>query len=39
MNSYHRLIIHRVAQYFKLAHVVDSSRSVVILFKTQETEM
>ncbi|CAG8630750.1 3222_t:CDS:2, partial [Acaulospora morrowiae] len=25
MNSYQRLIVHRVAQYFKLSHVVDNS--------------
>ncbi|ORX89478.1 hypothetical protein K493DRAFT_233332 [Basidiobolus meristosporus CBS 931.73] len=39
MNAYQRLIVHRVAQYFKLSHVVDSSKKAVILYKSPETEM
>ncbi|CAG8541257.1 10788_t:CDS:2, partial [Diversispora eburnea] len=37
MNSYQRLIVHRVAQYFKLSHVVDNSGKAVILYKSPET--
>ncbi|CAG8559444.1 12784_t:CDS:2, partial [Ambispora gerdemannii] len=37
MNSYQRLIVHRVAQYFKLSHVVDSSGKAVVLYKSAET--
>ncbi|KAK9759865.1 hypothetical protein K7432_016669 [Basidiobolus ranarum] len=39
MNAYQRLIVHRVAQYFKLSHVVDSSKKAVILYKSPETEI
>nr|CAG8562628.1 6268_t:CDS:2 [Entrophospora candida] len=39
MNSYQRLIIHRVAQYFKLSHVVDASGKAVILYKSPETQI
>ncbi|CAI2165045.1 7845_t:CDS:2 [Funneliformis geosporum] len=39
MNSYQRLIVHRVAQYFKLSHVVDTSGKAVVLYKSAETQM
>ncbi|CAG8784505.1 9737_t:CDS:2, partial [Dentiscutata erythropus] len=39
MNSYQRLIVHRVAQYFKLSHVVDSSGKAVVLYKSSETQI
>ena len=39
MNSYQRLIIHRVAAYFKLSHVVDPSGKAVVLYKSAETQM
>ncbi|CAH1757448.1 11896_t:CDS:10, partial [Entrophospora sp. SA101] len=39
MNSYQRLIIHRVAQYFKLSHVVDTSGKAVVLYKSIETQI
>ncbi|CAJ0634914.1 2187_t:CDS:2, partial [Entrophospora sp. SA101] len=39
MNSYQRLIIHRVAQYFKLSHVVDASGKAVVLYKSPETQI
>ncbi|KAJ3056633.1 hypothetical protein HK097_005557 [Rhizophlyctis rosea] len=38
MNSYHRLMIHRTGQYFKLAHVADSQRRAITLYKTPESE-
>lgn len=40
-SSYHRLILHRVAAYFRLQHVVvdvDSKRRVV-LYKSPESRM
>ncbi|KAI3632912.1 hypothetical protein MIR68_008987 [Amoeboaphelidium protococcarum] len=37
MNSYHRLVIHRVAQYYNLAHVVNSNKNIVILYRTEHT--
>ncbi|CAG8573128.1 1769_t:CDS:2, partial [Scutellospora calospora] len=39
MNSYQRLIVHRVAQYFKLSHVVDSSGKAVVLYKSPDTQI
>ncbi|CAG8707580.1 20434_t:CDS:2 [Gigaspora margarita] len=39
MNSYQRLIVHRVAQYFKLSHVVDSSGKAVVLYKSSDTQI
>ncbi|CAB4379057.1 unnamed protein product [Rhizophagus irregularis] len=39
MNSYQRLIVHRVAQYFKLSHVVDTSGKAVVLYKSAETQI
>jgi hypothetical protein len=41
MTSYQRLIVHRVAQHFKLGHTVvdfDGARRAIILFKTPETK-
>eukprot|EP00698_Gefionella_okellyi_P012190 TRINITY_DN3263_c0_g1_i1.p1 TRINITY_DN3263_c0_g1~~TRINITY_DN3263_c0_g1_i1.p1 ORF type:complete len:766 (-),score=157.67 TRINITY_DN3263_c0_g1_i1:32-2329(-) len=37
MSSYHRLLVHRVAHYFKLDHKVDGSGKKVVLFKTTES--
>ncbi|KAI8906103.1 hypothetical protein DFJ77DRAFT_203003 [Powellomyces hirtus] len=37
MNSYQRLIIHRIAVHFNLVHVADSARKAVILYKTTES--
>ncbi|RKP03750.1 hypothetical protein CXG81DRAFT_350, partial [Caulochytrium protostelioides] len=34
LNSYQRLMVHRTAQRFGLAHVVDAHRRAVMLFKT-----
>ncbi|KAJ3129344.1 R3H domain-containing protein 1 [Nowakowskiella sp. JEL0407] len=39
MNSYQRLIIHRVAQYYKLAHVVEAVRKAVIIYRTPEAQL
>lgn len=39
MNSYQRLIVHRLAQYFGLAHIVDKTKTAVIVFKTPQTIM
>lgn len=39
MNSYQRLIVHRAAQYFKLSHVVDSTKKAIVLYKAEDTEM
>ncbi|KAL1917442.1 uncharacterized protein VTP21DRAFT_3835 [Calcarisporiella thermophila] len=39
MNSYHRLIVHRAAAYFKLSHVVDGTKKAVVLYKNENTEI
>jgi hypothetical protein len=40
MNSYQRMIIHKVADYFKLIHTVENKKkSVVALTKSEETAM
>ncbi|KAJ1551261.1 cAMP-regulated phosphoprotein 21 [Nowakowskiella sp. JEL0078] len=39
MNSYQRLIIHRVAQHYKLAHVVEAQRKAVIIYKAPDAEI
>ncbi|KAJ3159464.1 hypothetical protein HDU86_001782 [Geranomyces michiganensis] len=37
MNSYQRLIIHRLAVHFGLIHVADPARKGVVLFKSPES--
>jgi len=39
MNPYHRRIVHRVAQYFKLDHVLDSKKQAVVIYKNQNCTM
>ncbi|KAJ3226675.1 R3H domain-containing protein 2 [Clydaea vesicula] len=39
MNSYQRLIIHRIAHQYGMAHVVDASRRAVIIYKTNATSV
>ncbi|KAF9975588.1 R3H domain-containing protein 1 [Actinomortierella ambigua] len=35
MNSYHRMVIHRVANYFNLRRLVHPVHKTVVLFKTE----
>ena len=39
MNSYQRLILHRIAEHFGLAHIVDKQKVAVIIFKKEGAEM
>ncbi|KAG2178075.1 hypothetical protein INT43_003328 [Umbelopsis isabellina] len=39
MNSYQRLIVHRVATYFKLTHLFDPVRRSIYLCKNVSTEV
>ncbi|KAI8900318.1 single-stranded nucleic acid binding R3H [Globomyces pollinis-pini] len=39
LNSYQRLLIHRLAAAFALDHVVDSSRKAIILYKTPTSSL
>lgn len=42
MTSYQRLIVHRVAQYYRLEHAVlelDGLRRTIMLTKTSESIM
>lgn len=40
INSYYRLLVHRVARFYGLEHVLDPQRStVMILSKTAQTQM
>ncbi|KAI8059567.1 single-stranded nucleic acid binding R3H [Gongronella butleri] len=39
MNSYQRLMVHKVAPYFRLSHFFDSSRQLLFLCKTPYTSM
>lgn len=39
LNSYYRLVMHRMAPYYNLAHVVDSKRGVVILYKNADSRL
>ncbi|KAJ3014285.1 hypothetical protein HKX48_005237 [Thoreauomyces humboldtii] len=39
MNSYQRLIIHRIAVHFNLVHVADSARKAVLLYKSDESKI
>lgn len=38
-NSYHRLLIHRIAQMYNMVHFVDSQRQAVIVQKTPHSTM
>jgi len=35
-NAYHRMLAHRIADYYMLGHIVDDSASAVRLFKTPD---
>ncbi|KAI1318257.1 R3H domain-containing protein 2 [Mortierella claussenii] len=37
LNSYYRMVIHRVANYFKITRVVDPQQKKIILFKTEQS--
>lgn len=39
MNSYQRLVVHKVAGYFKLSHVVDSAKKAVIIYRSADSEI
>lgn len=44
MSSYQRLIVHRVAQHFRLHHVVvdtdgQGQKRAIVLFKTPESRV
>lgn len=42
MSSYQRLIVHRVAHYFRLDHAVfdmDGTKRSIVLFKTPQSRM
>lgn len=39
MRSYHRLLAHRVADYFCLQHVVDASGQCVVYIKSADTHV
>ncbi|BFZ61727.1 hypothetical protein YB2330_002802 [Saitoella coloradoensis] len=38
-NSYHRLLAHRTADYYKLLHVKDVQGPSVVLFRSQKTRI
>ncbi|KAG0355579.1 R3H domain-containing protein 1, partial [Podila minutissima] len=37
LNSYYRMVIHRVANYFKLTRVVDPMHKTIIMYKTDQS--
>ncbi|GJJ73011.1 hypothetical protein EMPS_05369 [Entomortierella parvispora] len=37
LNSYYRMVIHRVANYFKITRLVDPQQKKIILFKTENS--
>ncbi|KAF9217341.1 R3H domain-containing protein 1 [Podila verticillata] len=37
LNSYYRMVIHRVANYFKLTRVVDPIHKTIIMYKTDQS--
>ncbi|KAF8970741.1 hypothetical protein BGZ46_010408 [Entomortierella lignicola] len=37
LNSYYRMVIHRVANYFKITRVVDPQQKKIMLFKTEQS--
>lgn len=40
INSYYRLLVHRIARYYGVEHTIESARpAVLLLSKTLETKM
>lgn len=39
MNSYQRMIVHKVADYFQLAHLADSTEQCVLIHPTDCSKM
>jgi hypothetical protein len=39
INSYHRLLAHKMAEYYRLTHVADSSGASVRMFRGQAARM
>ncbi|KAF9114460.1 R3H domain-containing protein 1 [Mortierella sp. AM989] len=37
LNSYYRMVVHRVANYFKITRVVDPQQKRIVLFKTEKS--
>ncbi|KAF9572253.1 R3H domain-containing protein 1 [Mortierella alpina] len=37
MNSYYRMVIHRVANYFKITRMVDPMQKTIVLYKTDQS--
>lgn len=37
LNSYYRLLIHKIGDYYGLARQIDNSRKCIILYKTSNT--
>ncbi|KAF9898704.1 R3H domain-containing protein 1, partial [Lobosporangium transversale] len=37
LNSYYRMVIHRVANYFKITRAVDPQNRKIILYKTEQS--
>ncbi|KAF9941800.1 R3H domain-containing protein 1 [Mortierella alpina] len=37
MNSYYRMVIHRVANYFKITRMVDPMQKTIVLYKTEQS--
>lgn len=40
INSYYRLLVHRIARYYGIEHTIESTRpAVLLLSKTLESKM
>ena len=39
INSYHRLLAHKMAEYYRLTHVADSSGASVRMFRGEAARM
>ncbi len=39
MNSFYRLIIHRVADLFKMEHVGDKTKNTVTVYRTADAQL
>ena len=39
MNSYQRMIVHKVADYFALGHIADSSEQSVCVYPLDQSKM
>jgi hypothetical protein len=39
MNPYYRMFVHRISEYFGLAHNVDQAKQFIIVNKTDKTKM